>query len=300
MKVLQKYMLVFLACYSYTLHAQEMLVDGKQWVFEVLHYNNIVFPYSDTTIETITVVGDTSILNQTYKKLVFSYIPFCMTVIKEEFLREEGDKVYRLSHDHQQEFLMIDFAETSGYEMTYDHLFGGVDTGMVRIDSFGSQLVYDGTILQVQHMRIQNNQSFDDDQPYHVFRNIGFLSPGILFPNVGSGLCDFADYIQIRCVISGNDTIHFTEFDCFELPVSNSTENLHYKTISLYPNPASDFLYIPDDLIVQEIFSLDGKPFTLTLNDSAIRTSHLPPGQYVVRLISSSGNQIYMGKFVKF
>jgi N-acetylneuraminic acid mutarotase len=221
----------------------DMLETGKQWIFEYIEYS-ISFPYSDTTIETITVTKDTSINSKTYKKLELSSHPVCWNTGDVEYLREEGERIYRLSRDLEEEFLMIDFNEDSTYTMLFDNMVGIIDTGIVIVDSFGTDIAFDGTLLEVQYLKILNNQSFDDDMPYKVYRDVGFLYPGLLFPDVGTGLCDLQSDITLRCVIEGQDTIHFTDLDCFELQVISSVDPVHSDAFSISPNPASNELNI--------------------------------------------------------
>lgn len=225
--------------------SRHTLVTGKQWIFEDMHYSNIFEPFSDTTIETITVIGDTVINFKGYSKVVLSRHPSCWNLGTVEYLREEGEKIFRLSRNMEEEFLMIDFEEDSSYVMLYDNGQGIVDTAIVMIDSFGIEYAFDGTLLDVQYVKILNNQSYDDDTPYKIYRGIGFVEPGfILFPDLGTGLCDFQDAVTLRCVATGQDTVHFTEFDCFELQIISSNHPALPDAINIYPNPANDELFI--------------------------------------------------------
>jgi len=238
------------------IRSQNMLDIGKQWIFEDMHYSNIWFPFSDTTIETITITTDTIINSQNYKKVVLSHLPSCWNTSEVEYLREEGEKIFRLSRNLDQEFLMIDFSEEVGYEMLFDNGIGNIDTGSVIIDSFGIEYAFDGSLLEVQYLRILNNQSYDDDTPYKVYKNIGFLYPGFLFPDLGTGLCDFQDGITLRCVVTGNDTIHFTGFDCFELQIINHINPLLPEMITLSPNPITDYVTIPIGFVFLDIIDV--------------------------------------------
>ncbi len=281
-------------------HAQEFLTLGKQWVFEDMHYSNIWMPYSDTTIETITITADTVINSQLYWKLVLSRHPSCWNTENVEYLREDGEKVFRLSRNFDQEFLMIDFAESIEYEMLYDQ-GGNIDTGIVVIDSFGIEYAYDGTSINTQFMRIINNQSFDDDAPYKVYKNIGFLYPGFLFPDLGTGLCDFGDGITLRCVIAGLDTIHFTQYGCFELPAISSSKNAFSTSpIFLSPNPAIDFVSVPEGLTFLNMIDIVGRITSPNRLDNRISVKNYPSGLYTLRFISETENRIYSGKIIKY
>lgn len=280
--------------------SQNMLQTGKQWIFEDMHYSNLFFSYSDTTIETITIVSDTIINNLEYKRVETSRHPSCWNANEVEFLREDGEKIFRLSFDHQQEFLMIDFAETMSYEMLFDNGGGSIDTGRVVIDSFGTEYAFDGTLLEVQYMRILNNQSYDDEQLYKVYKNIGFLQPGFLFPDLGTGLCDFQDGITLRCIANGVDTIHFSEFGCFELPIINNTKEIKVESLILSPNPATDFISIPSGLIFLDIMDIFG---LITIPDhdaNRISIQNYSPGVYFPRFTGEKEKVIYTGRIFKY
>lgn len=280
--------------------SQNMLQIGKQWIFEDMHYSNLLFSYSDTTIETITIISDTTINNLEYKRVETSRLPSCWNASEVEFLREDGEKIFRLSLDHQQEFLMIDFAETVSYQMLFDNGAGSIDTGTVVIDSFGTEYAFDGTLLEVQYMRILNNQSFDDEATYKVYKNIGFLQPGFLFPDLGTGLCDFQDRITLRCIANGVDTIHFSEFGCFELPIINNTQEIMYNSLILSPNPATDFITIPTGLIFLGIMDIFGVVSIPDQDGNRISIQNYSPGLYFLRFTGEQEKIIYTGKICKF
>lgn len=291
--------LLFLTICSFgQICAQNMLAIGKQWIFEDIHYS-FWFPFPDTTIETITIIADTTVNSQMYKKLILSRHPSCWNTGIVEYLREEGDKIFRLSRNLDQEFLMIDFGEENSYEMLFDHFGGDIDTGTVVIDSFGTENAYDGTLLDVQYMRILNNLSYDDDTPYKVYKNIGFLYPGFLFPDLGTNLCDFQDVITLRCVAIEQDTIRFTEFDCFELQIVNSIMPVHFETIALSPNPTTDYVSIPDGFVFLDLVDLCGSIYTPHCDSNRIYLHDLPAGSYFVRFIDSTENKVYIGRILK-
>lgn len=286
-------------CFLGQIQSQSMLEVGKQWVFEDMHYSNIWFPYSDTTIETITITADTIINFQIYKKLVLSYHPSCWNTGDVEYLREEDEKIFRLSRNLDQEFLMIDFGEEAGYEMLFDNGAGVVDTGSVIIDSFGFEYAFDGTLLEVQYMRILNNQSYDDDTPYKVYKDIGFLYPGFLFPDLGTGLCDFQDGIILRCVAFENDTIHFTEFDCFELQIINNIRQVHPEMVTLSPNPTTDYMTIPSGLVFLDLIDIYGAIYKPDSDSNRVYLNNFPEGIYLARFNDPTESKIYIGRIVK-
>jgi hypothetical protein len=277
---------------------QQFLVPGRQWIYAHNVYDALPDPLVDQSIETITIGNDTLINGLSYSMLTATLADPCGIFSTTEFLREEGEKIYRLSEDHSQEFLMIDFDETVGYTMLYDN-FGGIDTGHVFIDSFGIELAFDGTPVDVQYMRIHNNQSFDDDTEYKVYRNVGFVQYGLLFPNVGTGLCDVMEGIELRCYVDGLDTIHFTEFGCYEITLMNETQEPSILSIQLSPNPASNEIYLPEGYKLKEVCIIQGQPIAVHQIGDTIYTDSWPAGVYVLWLTSNDKKNVRVGRIVK-
>jgi hypothetical protein len=277
-----------------SLLSQNMLQPGNQWIFE---YNEGLF-HLGQTIETI-IVGVDTVINQThYSKVTASKTFPCEIFSSTEFLREEGNKIFRLSMNRDQEFLMIDFGETVSYQMLYELYPGEIDTGLVLIDSFGIEFSADSTPIEVQYLKIINNQSYDDSAQYIVYRDIGFIQGGFLFPDLGTGLCDPFDWIRHRCYISETDTIHFTQYDCYESSI-DKIEYAYVHEISLYPNPVTDKIFIPAGLVLIDLTDMNGKVMIQDHDESSIYISNLASGLYLVRFLSVDRKEIYIGKFVK-
>jgi hypothetical protein len=208
-------------------------------------------------------------------------------------------KYYRLSEDHTQEFLMIDFDETAGYEMLFDNLGGGIDTAEAIIDSFGVELAKDGTPMDVQYMRIHNNQSFDDDTEYKVYRNVGFVQYGLLFPDLGTGLCDVMVGIELRCYVDGQDTVHFTEFGCNEITLMNATHDAALSSIQLSTNPALDEIYLPGGYDLNVVYTIQGQQIVARQTGNTVYTGSWPAGVYVLWLTSSDQKEVRVGRIIK-
>lgn len=71
------------------------------------------------------------------------------------------------------------------------------------------------------------------------------------------------------------------------------------KSLSLYPNPVSQTLYIPSDLIQIEVVNLAGKTvLTREFNaENNIDVSQIPAGIYIIKAIKD--NQVLTSKFLK-
>jgi len=280
--------------------SQNILVPGHQWIYEYNVYEPGIGLYSQS-IESISVGADTLINGVTYTRLIATKIPPCSMFDTIEYVREEGSRLYRLSQNHQHEYLVIDFEETIGYELHFEDIYpeGQIDTAYAIVDSFGLEYIYDGTPVETQYLHIVNNQSFGDETVYKVFRDLGFIQYGILFPNLGSGLCDFYIGIALRCVISGTDTLHFTEFDCHESSLINGTTQPEKESVNLFPNPTSDFIFVPVGYTFLDIVGITGVMHKASQTDTQVNISHLPPGLYVVRGISSEKQTFFVEYILK-
>lgn len=299
MKDAIKIILVLLAAGNTPLCAQDFLQQGNQWIFEYNVYEPLPDPLVSQTIETITIDSDTLINNLPYSKLIASLPAPCGIFNETEFLREEGSKIFRLSQDLTQEFLMIDFGETTGYEILYEAGVGDIDTGTVIVDSFGIEVLNDGSQHEVQYVRILNNGSFDDDAQYKVYKHIGFVQNGLLFPNLGTGLCDGMEDIQLRCYISEQDTIHFQQMDCYASDLIDATNEVEKEIINLYPNPTNDFINIPSNLRVIEIVNANGQKQISFEEGSILDLRKCQSGLYIIKFSSPDRDKMYIGKVIK-
>lgn len=275
------------------------LVQGRKWIYVYETYDVLPDPLVSQTFETITVGIDTTINGQVYSKMDITKEEPCGVFQETEYLREEDGKIYRLSKDHSQEFLMIDFEETAGYEIPFE-LGVNLDTGIVIVDSFGIEISFEGLPIQVQYLRILGNQTYSDDYVFKVARDIGFIGEGgLLFPYLGIGLCDIMESIKLRCHTDGTDTIHFTEFGCYESTLINSSEHLDVHPLSLFPNPATDRLVVPDGLLYIGMADLHGRKVVPLYSDGFIDVSGIAAGYYLLRFISPDRKKIWIARFVK-
>lgn len=283
-----------------SIHSQGLLQIGHEIVYEYnIYETGLPDPWVSQTIETMTVEVDTLINNLSYSKIISTKTAPCGIFNTIEYLRAEGSKIFRLSHDRQQEFLMIAFDESVGYDLLYENSGGDVDTGYVAVDSFGVELLADGTEMEVQYLRIFNNQSFDDNAVYKVYRDIGFVQYGLLFPDLGTGLCDIFEGVQLRCSVNNLDTIHFTSFDCYELSIPNAVKGIDRGRLEMFPNPTSGLVIIPEGFKLLDIVNWKGQILEPEELVNEIDISAFAPGLYILRLTTSNDNSIYLSRIVK-
>lgn len=73
-------------------------------------------------------------------------------------------------------------------------------------------------------------------------------------------------------------------------PISSST-NILDKSITIYPNPASERINFSNKVAEANLFTLQGQKVLSVQNSMSLNISNLPKGLYVVKLIDLSGNQ---------
>lgn len=279
---------------------QHLVQEGNTWIYAYNTYETgLPDPLVDQSFETMTFSGDTVINGLVYHKLLITADEPCGLFEEVEYLRADGNKVYRLSADHTEEYLMIDFDEEDSYQMLYKDMFDEIDTATVIIDSFGLEVTPDGTTVEVQYVKIINNFAFQDSTQYKVYKDIGFVQYGILFPYVGVGLCDVLIGLELRCYVSGGDTIHLTDLGCYESTLINSMKDLRKNSISLSPNPVFNRINIPEGFSFLDMVTINGQSVFVQQDEHSIWIDDDVAGLYIVRLISETDQKIYFARIVK-
>lgn len=292
-------LLFFLTCSIINVQAQ-LLELGNKWLYEYRDYTIGNGDYSEN-IDSITVVDQVEINGLQYYKVVASQVSPCGIFTETEFLREEDDRIYRLSADMSGEQLMIDFNDQNSYPMTYEANFQQklVNTTVYN-DSVGLLSLPSGRDLDITYQHIANNESFEGDVVYSLSEEIGYVGNyGMLFPDIGTGLCDVNQILNLRCMISGNDTIRLTELDCYQpsktldLPICTSD------VLDVYPNPTTGTLTISHGYKVLSLQDISGKKFDFYQDQNRVDISHLPQGLYYLIFQNEMDQQLRSFKVVK-
>jgi len=283
---------------AFSVNAQNFLNIGDQWILE---HKKFVGPNAVyyQKIDSITITKDTLINAINYLKIESTLSHLCGVYEETEFVREENGKIYRLFKDLESEYLMIDFDEQFAYsigaEIGPQYLIGDA-----QIDSFGIYEFPSGQKIETQFLKIINNQSYGDDYQYKVHKGIGFLNPGILFPNMGTGLCDnFWETVINKCHISNGDTIRFSDIDCFEFDILDSTDQINSSRINIFPNPTNGLINLPQGFELFKITSMSGKTKPFSKDGEFINIDNLENGIYVMYFIDKSTEKITISKIVK-
>jgi len=290
-------LLLFSTIFMIKVNAQHLEI-GNKWIYD--HRYHLGSGHYTEKIDSIEIVSDTIINNLNYFKLIASEDSPCGIFVEEEYLREEDGQIFRLSGDKLSENLMLDFNIPNSYNLNYEIAWqNDIIETIVENDSSGTEVLPDGSSILVNYQRIINNSSFDDATVYKLVDKIGYIQYGFLFPNIGTGLCDPEESQNLRCFISQNDTIHLTEFDCYESSIKVATKDLFTKEININPNPSSGIVYLPGDFDAAIVYDVTGKKMNIDIENSTIDFSALENGFYIVQLRKKKDRTVYTSKFIK-
>lgn len=277
--------------------SSQMLQIGDTWIYETTILGGSSYT---ETFDSITLVSDTVINGLQYYKLVATDDPPCLIYNEVEYLREVDNKIYRLEEDMGFDRLMIDFSEQESYPMIYDSGWTmDTVTTLVTNDSIGVELLPSGQQIEVVYQSIMNNQSFTDDGGFKLSKELGYFRGGLLFPGIGTGLCDPIKSSYLRCKISGSDTIRLTELDCYESSIILSTTEINIDEELLFPNPTQGAININGDYEILSISDESGKVYANTITMNKGDVSHLPKGVYFVSMRRLSDDRIITQQILK-
>jgi hypothetical protein len=284
-------------CIPQIIWAQSFLEEGNVWFYEYNQYNPNI-----QTIDSIIISGDTLINEKLYKVLKSTTKAPCGTFGLFEFLREAEGKVFKFDQKLDKETLLIDFAETLTYKINYFSQASGKDEfGVAHVQGFDELRLADDSLVNVQYLHIENNQSYDDTTRYSVVENVGFFGQsGVLFPYLGEGLCDVSQGIKLRCHVRGQDTLKFETNDCFKNDFISHTNDSTLPAVSLYPNPATNHVSIPEGYQVLNLISIEGLSVPFTFTSSGLQILKPSIGLHVVLLEHKKTGRHLSAKLVLF
>ena len=80
---------------------------------------------------------------------------------------------------------------------------------------------------------------------------------------------------------------------------SVSSENQYSETINIYPNPATDFIYIDADNRSYRIIDAFGRIMDQGQAQARIWVGDLPPGTYTIQILDTQGIVVGLGQWIK-
>ncbi len=241
---------------------------------------------SSSSLSTIFVKfgGDTTFNSHTYKRVYYTNDPDQINWTQLSFIREEGQKVYRVYGGHYMyDALVYDFSLNEGDQVTVNTEF------TLTVDS-------------VDHVEIGSElrkRLFMCHSPEFNFGEIWIEGIGSNAGVLYSGTYGYPDFDNKLLCVKKNDTLLYQNplyNSCYI--ISDIEENsLNSKKVMVYPNPASNKLNIEvDNFIKAELLDVNGK-LIKTENDKNINLQGCSKGIYFVRVITKSG--VYAEKIVK-
>lgn len=277
-------LITFLFSFNQKTNAQFLEV-GDKWIFDTRDYSIGNGFYSEK-FDSIVINQDTLINGIQYYELIASEESPCGIFTSTEYLREEGDKIFRLSKDFSYENLIIDFSFQADYNVNYETSWfnGEIQTTVIN-DSLGIEILPNGEPIDIIYQRIINNSSYDDNTQYKLSKEVGYIQFGLLFPDIGTGLCDVMKSINLRCKISENDTIKLTDLDCYETSIVLSTDQFESdQSCLISPNPTNGIITVDDNFKIISITDITGRTIYYNQFNGKIDLSNCKSGIYVIRV----------------
>lgn len=191
--------------------------------------------------------------------------------IRTKYLIKSQDTVYIEDHkmyfwdEYYHEYIVYyDWQETESYDIKYyDPFRHSEEIATVFIDSI-SYKHFGTDSLQVQHVRILNSGTFEDDGYIdEVYEGIGANRYGEIQFLLGCGLCEDNPIItKLRCFTNETMTYQFVPYPCDTIYlVTVSTKEIDSERLKLSPNPTNERVYIDgiDSDIEYQLYNLNGQ-----------------------------------------
>lgn len=231
---------------------------------------------------TQSITGDTNIAGRDAK--IFGNKDFLST-------DNDGNKVYRYIEEIEEWTLLYDFTAQEGDTLT--HYAGQNEFFKITIDSI-SNLVISGDTFLVQHIsRIGPIDVVWGNRNIQFMGNDAFMVPIFLlvFP------------LELRCYFPSPERQYsLVSFACDLVPTESRTSIA--QTLTIYPNPIKDILFIEDNHFKPKhtklyIYNAQGQIVRKGLYISnEISVADLQKGIYVISIHTQEGKS-YCNKFMK-
>ena len=183
-----------------------------------------------------------------------------------------------------------------------------VNGGMTPIDSFSIHMIGDD----------EDYLSFDLDSPFEIvgnnsdsviIHNPEKLSDSLLLETLGTASLHFGSSLLLDTLALEIRIHDFLNIDAKTLIISlegqlpcpgGTSTSQPIREITLYPNPATDLVTLPEHWRGRPsvMVGVDGRVIQTSEFGEVLELSHLPPGLYIIKVISSLG-KVQMAKIVK-
>jgi len=287
-------LILLIATGTFQAYTQEWFQVGAKWTYSVGWEYRITYMecVKDTLIDDITakvIVGGGG-CRASYEENVFYYND------STDILYYYVDEVFRT---------YFDFSKNAGesYYMYFPDVLSEnpYDSLLLIVDSVIVQPIA-GIDVRHQYVTIERHET---SQYYFNVPIIEYLGPLSLFPIYSR--CGDKLLSELRCF--HDDTFSYYAKPIYEergCEVNLSVNELPYgKTLSVYPNPADNFITIENtdrnSSVTYELFDIQGKVLkqgSLYEENTTINISHLHKGIYFIRFIDKQ-SVVSINKIVK-
>ncbi len=247
-------------------------------------------------IEEYRVGNDTTIFNQTWKKIkMISDSNAVLGFVTKFYLREDtiNKKVYALKPD-QSPYLYFDFnANINDTVLLYNILDNAIDT--FAVNSVKMWMTAD-SVLRRAFMITNTSNPFSFE---HWIEGVG-STEGIYYGN--KLLYSNTNTYKLEASCFNNNLVYYSDDLLFGICNLNvGISGLNAISPNIYPNPASDFLQIEniDGKITADIYSMDGKlqKTVVLVGNNLIKINDLTMGVYILKI--RNDKDISYHKFIK-
>ena len=263
--------------------AQDWFPSGASW-----YYNQSIVG-SGNTYRHLEVTGDTIIQGKNCK--VITGVCQCSFYESENFLFEEGERIYIFSHQADSFRLLYDFNLLPGDTLIYRGDEGIEGDGYFLLDSI--------TFFQAgsQQLRVQHITWLDGYLQYgnEIIERIGAV--GCLYPVIW--ICD-PGTAGLRCY--EDSEIGLINFQVPEVPcdyISSTSNAERSNTLKVYPNPTSGILNFEADQEIKKIelfnsISVQNYEYpNIFKRYNEINIEFLSPGIYFLKVTTGDNQTIH-------
>ena len=253
------------------LHAQDLIVDGAEW-----YYNLHFFSSPDVGITRCYIAGDTTILDKNC--LVFMQeVATCNGRPEKNYLHKDDKQVYFFDQDDNTFKLLYDFSLEAGDTLIYNTGIHSWDnkrrTHYIRIDSVGKYRVnsIELKLFDLSYGWMDGNEIFFEETSAQIIEGIG-NTENFFHLSDGTGYCDDKYSDKLECFSNPNfATAVIGSLGCTIVNTKDMPESR--PDLVVYPNPFTNTVDLETS-----VFPIDGKVFIYDSSGKIIYRESWPDG----------------------
>ena len=274
-----------------------LLQEGKQWNHAYKYWSSDIEKYVIRHTTAIKFINDTLINDSLYKKAYYSqdeeYTNWSLT----GFVREDDEGFYFRNLTNNEEKLYSYNLQIGDVFYSKNSLYSS-DSLLVSVNDIDSILING---IYKKRYRLIGPWQYDNGMEDWI-EGIGSLS-GIIYPFINE--MTTGGEVRLLCYFEDGQPLYKTSIfglsECYYEDYVLANNEIEYKQIAIYPNPAKDIINIESDITSDLnycIYDVSGRVYlTGQLADNRINVSGFRKGVYILRLSQQSG--IIIRKIVK-